>query len=290
MVYFTMNMSSITHVWEGLLMIKIGDFSRLSRISIRMLRHYDSLGLLAPDCVDNYTGYRYYAPAQLQTAFRVTALKDMGFSLASIAEILKQYNDPQALKAFLMVKLEDVKEQESEVRNKINLIETAINRLRKDDQAMKYDVTLKTLPQRYVASLRQTIASYDQEGMLWQQLVQETGGRLQFDNPCNSMAVFHDEGYKESDVDVEIQISVQGYYANTENVEFKTVEPIQMASAVYKGSYDQINEINESVMAWVTDNGYDFNGPMFSIYHVSPSQDPNPDNWVTEVCYPIRKK
>ena len=109
-------------------------------------------------------------------------------------------------------------------------------------------------------------------------------------NPSYSLAVFHDQGYKESDVDVEIQIAVQGKYENTKTVIFKTVEPIEIASSVYKGSYDQIGAVNESIAAWVSDNGYEYNGPMFCIYHVSPGHDPNPENWVTEVCYPIKKK
>ena len=271
-------------------MIRIGDFSKLSRISIRMLRHYDDLGLLTPENVDSFTGYRYYAPAQLQTAYRITALKDMGFSLASIAEIMRQYHDPSALKSFLSVKLEEVRAQEQEARNRLTLIETAIKRLRKDEYSMKYDVTPKTMPQRTVASLRKVIPTYHDENALWNQMMEEAGCNLQMANPSYSLAVFHDEGYKESDVDVEIQIAVQGVHKNTENVVFKTVEPIEMASAVYKGSYDQITAVNEAVAAWVSDNGYDYNGPMFCIYHVSPGHDPNPDNWVTEVCYPVRKK
>ena len=154
---------------------------------------------------------------------------------------------------------------------------------------MKYDVTLKEMPQRYVASLRKIIPTYQDEGSLWNQMSQEVGCNLQMANPSYSLAVFHDEGYKESDVDVEIQVAVQGEHENTENVVFKTVEPTQVAAAVYKGNYDQIADINEAVAAWVADNGYEYNGPMFNIYHVSPGQDPNPDNWVTEVCYPVKK-
>jgi len=170
------------------------------------------------------------------------------------------------------------------------LIETTIKRLRKDEHSMKYDVTLKTMPQRYVASLRRIIPAYQDEGMLWNQMSDELGCALQMANPSYPIAVFHDDDFKNSDVDVEIQITVQEQHNNTENVIFKTVEPFEIASAVYKGSYEQINEVNESVAAWVSDNGYDYNGPMFNIYHVSPGHDPNPENWVTEVCYPIKKK
>ena len=58
-------------------MLKIGDFSKLSRVSIRMLRHYDDIGLLKPAEIDHFTGYRYYREEQLFTIGRINALKDM---------------------------------------------------------------------------------------------------------------------------------------------------------------------------------------------------------------------
>jgi DNA-binding transcriptional MerR regulator len=271
-------------------MIRIGDFSKLSRISIRMLRHYDELDLLKPENVDNFTGYRYYSPKQLQIANRITALKDMGFSLTSIKKVLKQYNDPDALITFLSIQLEESKQQELETKNKTLLIESAINRLRKDDNAMKYDVTLKTLPERLVVSLRKVIPSYACEGELWYQMNEETGNNIVASNPEYCLAIFHDTEYKNNDVDVEIQMCVQKAGEDTENVKYKTVELTQFASAIHKGNYDTIGEVNESVAMWVNDNGYDFNGSMFNIYHVSPGHDPNPENWVTEVCYPVKKK
>ena len=272
-------------------MIKIGDFSKLSRVSIRMLRHYDELGLLKPEAVDDFTGYRYYAPAQLQTANRITVLKDMGFSLASILEIMKQYHDPDALKGFLTVKLEEVREQEKESRKRLALIESAISRLRKDEYSMKYDVILKEMPQRYVASVRKIIPNYECEGVLWKEYAEEAGPLgLKSANPEYCIAIFHDPAHVNQDVDVEIQMSVVGEYKDTENIKFKTVPPIPMVSVTFNGGYEQIAEISETVANWVVSNGYDFNGAMFNIYHVSPGHDPNPEKWVTEVCYPVRKK
>ena len=69
-------------------MLKIGEFSKLSRVSVRMLRHYDQKGLLTPSEIDPMTGYRYYSENQLSQVCRITALKDLGFSLAAIREIL----------------------------------------------------------------------------------------------------------------------------------------------------------------------------------------------------------
>ncbi len=63
-----------------------------------------------------------------------------------------------------------------------------------------------------------------------------------------------------------------------------------MASATYKGSYDQVTEVNEVVANWIRDNGYEFNGSSFCIYHLSPHETQNPEEWVTEVCYPVKPK
>ncbi|WP_313370225.1 helix-turn-helix domain-containing protein, partial [Sedimentibacter sp.] len=138
-------------------MLKIGDFSKLSRISIRMLRHYDEIGLLIPKSTDEFTGYRYYSEDQLLVAGRITALKDMGFGLAAITEIFENYDNPQALAKFLSVKRAEVQSQADETAHRLLLLETAVKRLRKDGTAMNYNVTLKTLPERYVASVRQII-------------------------------------------------------------------------------------------------------------------------------------
>ncbi len=66
-------------------MMKIGDFSKLSRVSIKALRYYDEMGLLKPIEIDRFTGYRYYSASQLSSLNRIIALKDMGFSLEQIA-------------------------------------------------------------------------------------------------------------------------------------------------------------------------------------------------------------
>ena len=82
-------------------MLKIGDFSKLSRVSVRMLRYYDEIGLLKPAEIDRFTDYRYYSEAQLPTVCRITALRDMGFGLADICAILPIYDDRERLDDFL---------------------------------------------------------------------------------------------------------------------------------------------------------------------------------------------
>ena len=271
-------------------MLKIGEFSRLSRVSIRSLRRYDEAGLLTPASIDPFTGYRYYSERQLPIANRIRALRDMGFSLAAVQEVLGCYDDPGALERCLLLRRAEAKEVMEEAERRLRLLDTALERLRKDKD-MQYDVTIKTLPERQVASVRQIIPSYDREGDLWSVYCQETARmNIQDGDPALCTAVYHDGEFKEQDVDVEIQKSVVGSYPDTEHVRFKTVPAVQVASATFRGSYDQISAVNEAVAAWVEDNGWAFDGLFFNIYHVSPHDTRNPDEFVTEVCYPVKRK
>jgi len=276
-------------------MIRIGNFSKLSQISIRMLRHYDDLGLLKPRTVDSSSGYRYYSPDQLSVAHRITTLKDMGFSLAVIAEILHSYDNPDVLRTFLAVKLEEVRQQEQQARDRIMLIQMTMNSLG-DEPEMKYDVSLKTIPARYAASIRRVIPSYEDEAALWEELVSrldKVAEGVQFSDPTLPLAIYHDESYKESDIDVEIQISIvgePGTHTDEGDLVFKTVEPIEAASAVYKGSYSQSYEAHEAVAKWVATNCCEYAGPMINILHVSPDTESDPAKWVTEVCCPVKEK
>lgn len=256
-----------------------------------MLRHYNEIGLLMPEKTDDFTGYRYYSASQLALAGRITALKDMGFSLASVAEILKSYDNPQALKQYLLLKKTELLEQAEETNRRLLLLENTIKRLGKEGTAMGYSVALKEMPARTVASLRAIIPSYEMEGTLWHKMMSEImPQKAELANPCYSLAIFHDKEYKERDVDVEIQISVQEAKPDTANVKFKTTAPMQIAAAIFKGSYEKIGEVNEAIANWICDNNYEFNGAMFNIYHVGPATEKNPEEWVTEVCYPVKKQ
>ena len=272
-------------------MLKIGDFSKLSRISIRMLRHYDEIGLLKPVRIDPESGYRYYSENQLPVAGRINALKDMGFGLAAIGEILPCYEDRDALERHLLRKQAELQALSRQTAYRLRLLETAQRRLRKEDKTMSYDVTIKTFPPRRSATVRMVIPSYEQEGMLWNILMEETAPLHLIDgDPCYCCAVFHDKEYREAEVDVEVQKDVKGSYKDTEHVRFRTLPEVTVASATCKGSYEQMDGINAAIAAWVVGNGYVFDGPMFNIYHVSPHETSDPNEYVTEVCYPVRRK
>lgn len=272
-------------------MLKIGEFSKLSRVSIRMLRHYDEISLLMPDAVDEFTGYRYYSESQLLRAERIQMLKNMGFGLAMIGEILSSYKDAREMERFLLIKRKETESELEASRQRLQLLDSTISWLRKDGNIMSYSVTLKTLPELYVASVRDIIPNYECEGQLWHTLMEETAPlNMQDGNPCYTLSVYYDGEFKEQDVDVEVRKSVTGSYSDTEHVKFKTVPPIQMASATFKGPYEQISGVNAAVAQWICDNGYEMDGLSFNINHVSPYETQNPEEYVTEVCYPVRKR
>lgn len=281
--------SKPTDLEDVMLKIKIGEFSKLSRISIRMLRHYDEIGLLKPACIDPDSGYRYYGVDQLPAAGRITALKDMGFGLSDVGRLTAHHDDRELLERCLLLKRAELVEEQRHAERQLRLLDTTLERLRKDE-IMKYDVTLKTFPERYAATLRMNIPIYEMEGVLWSTLVSETAQlNLVPDEPCYCSVVYHDKEFKESNVDVEAQKTVRGSYPDTEHVRFRTLPKVTVASATCKGSYDQLNEVMASVAQWVQDNGYALNGPAFNIYHVSPHETNDPREFVTEVCFPVEK-
>lgn len=272
-------------------MLKIGLFSKLSRISIRMLRYYDENGLLTPGEVDPATGYRYYHESQLMEAERLLALREMGFGVEAMGAILRAYQDPEALGQFLRVRREELRAELEKTRQRLALLETTLERVGKDGIIMEYNVTLKELPRRQVASLREVIPSYWQEGELWGRMMTETAGQnLQIAEPCYSIAIFHDKEYREENVDVEVQMAVKGDYRDTESVRFFTAEPQTIASVTVQGSYQQMGRVNQVLASWIAGNGCEINGPMFNIYHVGPAQTADESQWVTEVCMPVEKK
>lgn len=107
-------------------MLRIGEFSVLSQISIHMLRHYNEIGLLIPEYIDDFTGYRYYSEKQLPVANQIKALKSMGLSLSLIKEILTK---------------------------------TTIENLGHSASVPLYSVVLKKFPAHNVISLRERIAA-----------------------------------------------------------------------------------------------------------------------------------
>jgi DNA-binding transcriptional MerR regulator len=92
-------------------MLTIGEFARLGQVSPRMLRHYDELGLLRPERVDQATGYRFHEVAQLARLHRLLALRDLGFGLDQIDQLLDENLPPEQLRGMLRLRQAQIEQR-----------------------------------------------------------------------------------------------------------------------------------------------------------------------------------
>lgn len=270
---------------DGVRLLTIGEFSRLSRISIRMLRHYDERGLLPPAAVDPRTGYRSYSHHQFRTAERIRALRDVGCPIAEIGPLVAQ-DDPEALRAGLERQRERLLADERDVQARLAGVARLIDELK--EPTMSIDIRRTTVPAMTVAALRDVIPTYGDEGRLWERFMPAASAAgVAFAEPPTIGATFHDEDYQERDVDVEIWASVAAPFAPSGDLRCVDVPAREVVSATLRGSYEGVGAVSAALGAWVAEHGAAVTGPMFDVYVVGPGQEPDPQRWVTEICLPV---
>lgn len=92
-------------------MLKIGDFSRLSRVTVKALRYYDEIGLLKPVKVDRFSGYRYYSVDQLPRLNRIVVLKNLGLSLEEVSQLVNNDLPAEHIRQLLQVKQAEIRQR-----------------------------------------------------------------------------------------------------------------------------------------------------------------------------------
>lgn len=272
-------------------MMKIGDFSRLTRISIRMLRYYDEHEILKPSYIDEETSYRFYDDQQLLIAHYIQFYRQLGFTSVQIKQLLDCGDKTEQLRIMKMHQVE-IEMECDRAKEKLLQMKQAIEMLEKEDHYMKYDVEYKTIPAVRVMSTRGIIPSYDKEGLLWARLCSEPnayGWDVQYRLGGAGRAIFYDEGFKEQEVDVEVCMEVENEFTNTDHLQFKTIPEQDCACVTFKGSYEQTTAVCEAIGAWIAEHGYSLNGENFCIYHVGHGSGEMEENFITEVCFPIKK-
>jgi DNA-binding transcriptional MerR regulator len=144
--------------------LKIGEFSQLGRVSVRMLRHYDATGLLKPAEVDHLSGYRFYAVEQLPRLNRILALKDLGLSLEQVGRLLAVEEPPASeLRGMLAMRRADLEEELREGQERLARVEARLRQIEREDEPSPYEVILKEVAPLTVASAR-TLAVHPRGG------------------------------------------------------------------------------------------------------------------------------
>lgn len=271
-------------------MFKIGEFSRLVRVSPRMLRHYEKCGLLIPAEIDRFTGYRSYSAGQIPLLMNIVMLRDMGFSIDETADILPRLEDAAYMDSVVRAKSASVQQSIEVEQHKLSKLMQLSDRLKEECKSMVYDVELKALPSVKVIALRGIIPAYDQEELLWHKLgafmakngiACETGG----------YSIYHDEDYKESDVDVEIAVPVTALGNSQGEFVYKELDGIPQAATVrFSGPYDGYQAASEKLAAWLEQNDYEFTGQLRGYAIVMPNGSNSPEDYLTELQVPVRKR
>jgi DNA-binding transcriptional MerR regulator len=282
-------------------MLKIGEFSILSSVSIHMLRHYDEIGLLKPDSVDKFTGYRYYSEEQLPAANRILALKGMGLGLAEIAQVINGRADGEKVRLLLMEKIREKENEIALLQKQLLQISNTVEEIGLEHE-FSGCIAVKAIPERQVVSYRSRISEYSREGSLWLVLHEECRRLgVVFSDMEYNIAVLHEADPDAREIDVEVQKTIAGHpdgrhgfkpggsALDRGTLEFKMEKAVTVASLVFRGGYSKLRDVNESVAKWIRDNRYEVSGNLFNIYHISPASSGDEDDFITEVCFPIRK-
>ncbi|MEU0570158.1 MerR family transcriptional regulator [Nonomuraea sp. NPDC005983] len=144
-------------------MFSIGDFARLGLVSVRMLRHYDALGLLRPAQVDPSTGYRLYQAAQLSRLNRIVAIKDLGFTLEQVRAILDDKVSADELHGMVRLRRAQLEAQISADLARLRGVEARLRTIETEGHMKTDEVVLKKVAPVTVAELSARAASYDSE-------------------------------------------------------------------------------------------------------------------------------
>lgn len=142
------------------MMLRIGEFSRRGRVSVKALRHYEAIGLLKPAHVDAATGYRSYAAGQLDDLHRVMVLRALGLSLERIRQVLQGDLSPERMRRLLDERRAAVARRIDAEQAQLAAIEARIRHL-EGDRGETYDAVVRDVPAAFVASLRRVVSDYD---------------------------------------------------------------------------------------------------------------------------------
>lgn len=273
-------------------MLKIGDFSKLSQVSIKTLRYYDEMGLLKPGQTDRFTGYRYYSVAQLPRLNRILALKDLGFSLEQIRQVITEDLTTAELRGMLRLKMAEVEQAVEEERGRLERIEARLRQIEQENRMTSYDVVLKKIEPVTVASARDVIPDYGAIGQLIG-TVFACLGRHGIQPAGAPFTIWHDHGFKDTNVDAELAVPVSaaaaGAFPGDAQVKISHLPAAEMACVIHHGSYDDFGQAYQAIGAWIDSNGYRICGANREVYLSGPEGGPNSANYVTEIQFPVEK-
>ncbi|MFC8448462.1 MerR family transcriptional regulator [Kitasatospora sp. NPDC057223] len=283
-------------------MFNIGEFAKHGRVSVRMLRHYDAIGLLRPARVDPVTGYRSYEAGQLSRLNRVIALKDLGFTLHQVQSVLDEQVGAEELRGMLRLRRAELAAALAADARRLAHVEARLRTIESEGTMPADDVVMKSIPAVRVAELTGLAASYEPEdispviGPLYDELCRRlTGAGLSF-GP--GIAYYEDAPGEGEEVVVHAAMTVTGVTGVTgvegvggadERYDFAIVDLPAIESAatvVHRGSMDEVMPTVQQLARWIDTNGYRSTGYSRELYLECPE---DVGKWVTEIQEPVTR-
>ena len=270
--------------------MKIGDFARLGQVSVVTLRHYDECGLLKPIRIDNFTGYRYYSVAQLPRLNRILALKDLGFSLEQIEQVLNGGLTSEQLHGMLTLKHAQVQQHIDTEQARLARIATRLRQIELEDKMSQYDVVLKNVPSVTVVSRRITIPTnaevpqyLDAAFMeVWEHIKTQQGAVV-----GSHFTIWHQSPDVYTDEVVEAIVPVRESLPGTEQIQVYELAETQAACAVHHGNFEDFTQLHTAILQWIEANGYE---PVGGYREVYIKHNPNDySDSTTEVQFPVKR-
>lgn len=270
-------------------MIRIGDFSKLSRVSVKTLRYYDEMGLLKPVSVDRFTGYRLYEISQLSVLNRILALKELGFSLEEIGRLLDGGLSVEQMRGMLKLRETEARQKVQEEAERLARVEAWLGQIEQENEMSKYDVVINNVEAVKIASVRDVVPTPPEQGGLWGELEGYLAmSRVRPNGAC--FTLYHDEEYKERDWDLEVCEPITDELTESRRVKVRSLPASTMACAVHNGPFVTISEAYAAIGKWIESNGYRIVGPCREVY-LKPAKNgsqTDPDT-VTEIQFPVEK-
>ena len=268
-------------------MFRIGEFSKLSKTTIKSLRYYDKVGLLKPAFVDPDTSYRYYTEEQLEILRRILIYKSIGLPNDEIVRLLGEESKGTAhTRETLLAHREALLETLSGIRTQIS----NLDRLLDPSEAPSYTATLKEIPactvcyaQGYLSSpsnVRSFISAAHRA-------FRSANPQIPYAEPDYCCLIYPGEEYREKNVFVEYAQSVA--YAGEEGkiVKFKELEAITAVSVEHRGNFDTLRDAYLFAVRWAAENGYQLCGNARERYIHGYWDRDSESEWLTEVQLPV---
>ena len=255
-------------------MLRIGEFSKLSRLTIKALRFYEKEGILEPASVDPGSGYRFYETSQLEKAAKIRSYRDLGLSIDEIKTVLSGHD----VKVLLQ-------EKKQELEYRLSIIESFL-----EDDNMKYQVVEKVIPQQIVYFSETVLKKYN-DCMKWIPSIGkecfELNPEIMCTEPQYEFCEYLDGEYKETDIHIRYSKAASAVGKENGNIKFKTLPETRVLSIYHKGSYNKIGEAYAFFMKYAEEKGYIVSGLSRECYIDGIWNKESEEDWLTEIQLPV---